>query len=161
MRYVAIARHGDPLSRNYESGLSELGVEQAQALGVYLKNQIGEGSIRLITSPLGRAQETARIVAGELGASSVETLDYLAGSQGINEGYTEGNVSYQRRLMSNIESRGRNADAVVVISHEDVCEDFATFYLRAELAINGLLDRIGRGQAFLFDLVERTVRKIP
>ena len=73
---IYLVRHGQTqfnrerrIQGHVDSPLTELGVRQAEASGALLADLIRdpEDGWRIVSSPLGRAQATARIIAGRLG----------------------------------------------------------------------------------------------
>lgn len=74
MTELLLIRHALPVSGVQTPGLSEEGVEQARRLGSWLK---GEDVDALVTSPMRRAVETARIVADQMGRQVDGTVDDL------------------------------------------------------------------------------------
>jgi len=77
---IYLVRHGQTefnrerrLQGHVDSPLTELGMRQAAAVGVLLRElTAGEPGWRIVTSPLGRARRTAEIVAEALGVAEVE-----------------------------------------------------------------------------------------
>ena len=77
---IYLVRHGETefnrerrIQGHVDSPLTELGVRQAHAVGRLLRDLIREpAGWRIISSPLGRAQATAEIIAGKLGGLPVE-----------------------------------------------------------------------------------------
>ncbi|MFI4966582.1 MAG: histidine phosphatase family protein [Caulobacterales bacterium] len=82
---IYLVRHGQTefnrerrIQGHVDSPLTALGVRQAQAVGRLLRDLIREpAGWRIVSSPLGRAHATARIVAGKLGGLDVELDDRL------------------------------------------------------------------------------------
>lgn len=74
MTELLLIRHALPVSGVQTPGLSEEGEEQARRLGSWLK---GEDVDALVTSPMRRAAETARIVADQMGRDIDGTVDAL------------------------------------------------------------------------------------
>lgn len=76
-------RHGESVANSqnniatFESPLTEKGLEQARKTGIELK---GKGITKIVCSPFTRAQQTAEIIAGELGipVDHIEVIDELA-----------------------------------------------------------------------------------
>ena len=67
---IMIIRHGDP---DYETdSLTEKGIREAEALHDFLKDKKYDAAY---CSPLGRAQQTARIALGK--DAKITTLDWL------------------------------------------------------------------------------------
>ena len=73
---IYLVRHGQTeynrehrIQGHVDSALTELGVRQAQASAALLADLIGdpEDGWRIISSPLGRAHDTAKIIGGRLG----------------------------------------------------------------------------------------------
>ncbi len=77
---IYLVRHGETefnrerrIQGHVDSPLTELGVRQARAVGRLLRDLIPEPEgWRIVASPLGRAQATARIIAEALGGLPVE-----------------------------------------------------------------------------------------
>jgi ribonuclease H / adenosylcobalamin/alpha-ribazole phosphatase len=98
---VHFVRHGESVSNAAPGGmalpavqgdrLTDLGREQAAAVARYLG---GVGATRVLTSPLGRARETAEILGERLGLP-VEELDELQELR-ESEGYEELSLEDQR-----------------------------------------------------------------
>jgi ribonuclease H / adenosylcobalamin/alpha-ribazole phosphatase len=98
---VHFVRHGESVSNAARGGmeipavqgdrLTDLGREQAATVARYLG---GVGATRVLTSPLGRARETAEILGGRLGLP-VEELDELQELR-ESEGYEELSLEDQR-----------------------------------------------------------------
>ncbi len=79
---VAFVRHGQTLwnlekrtQGHLDSPLTDLGISQAKTSAQKLNNFI---SNTIISSPLGRAYETARIIATEKGISEILIFDFFA-----------------------------------------------------------------------------------
>jgi broad specificity phosphatase PhoE len=63
MTKIYIVRHGEKEGREENSHLSDVGINQAEATAQYLKNR---GISSIYSSPLIRAQDTAKIIAKTL-----------------------------------------------------------------------------------------------
>jgi broad specificity phosphatase PhoE len=78
---IYLVRHGETafnrehrLQGHVDSPLTDLGERQAHAVGRLLRDLVGdEPGWRIIASPLGRAQKTAEIIAGQLRGIPIET----------------------------------------------------------------------------------------
>ncbi|WP_255989628.1 histidine phosphatase family protein [Chitinolyticbacter albus] len=74
-RTLYLLRHGQTeynrdrrLQGQCDSPLTELGIEQARAMGATLRRELGDtNSWQVWASPLGRAMQTARLVSDQLG----------------------------------------------------------------------------------------------
>ena len=86
MSVLFLVRHGQSewnrigrIQGRSESPLTELGRQQAAALGRLLGSILSDPGIDIVASPLSRAFETATIIAGELGraAGDVRTDDRI------------------------------------------------------------------------------------
>ena len=86
MSVLYLVRHGQSewnrigrIQGRRESPLTELGRQQAAALGRLLLSTLPDPGIDIVASPLSRAFETATIIAGELGraAGDVRTDDRI------------------------------------------------------------------------------------
>ncbi len=65
---IFLVRHGEAAAswgQSRDPGLSELGIQQAERTAQELQNLVGE-TVKLISSPLARARETARPMAERL-----------------------------------------------------------------------------------------------
>lgn len=69
----------------YDTSLSELGMTQAEKAGRYLKSII-ESEVRIVSSDLKRAAETAEIIAGILGGTVSHDKGFREMSYGDAEG---------------------------------------------------------------------------
>ena len=81
-RTIVIVRHGhyqpDPAAdEKLGPALSVLGVAQARLVGARLAGLPG-GFDRVLVSPMTRAQQTAKVIAQDLGGAPLTTLDDLA-----------------------------------------------------------------------------------
>jgi probable phosphoglycerate mutase len=82
---IYLVRHGQTefnrerrIQGHVDSPLTELGVRQAEAVGRLLAELIREPEgWRIVSSPLGRAQSTAELIAARLGGLPVELDDRL------------------------------------------------------------------------------------
>jgi probable phosphoglycerate mutase len=79
---IYLVRHGQTefnAARRYQgsldSPLTALGVAQARAIGLKLRDLIDPVEAMLFTSPQGRAQETARLIASEAGIATAPVVD--------------------------------------------------------------------------------------
>ena len=86
MSVLYLVRHGQSewnrigrIQGRSESPLTELGRQQAAALGRLLRSILPDPGLGIVASPLSRAFETAKIIAGELGraAGDVRTDDRI------------------------------------------------------------------------------------
>ena len=88
MTVLYLVRHGQSewnrigrIQGRSESPLTDLGREQAVALGRMLRTVLPDPGLDIVASPLARAFETAEIIAGELG----RTADEVRADQRIND----------------------------------------------------------------------------
>ncbi len=80
--FAYLTRHGETAFNQEgryqgqcDSPLTELGRQQATAVARLLSETLHDRAVRLVTSPLGRAQATAEIYAGILGTSALVEVD--------------------------------------------------------------------------------------
>lgn len=73
----------------YDTGLTERGRRQAEAIAIRLRTDIGDSIPRLFSSDLARAGETAAAIANELRVPLTEMSDLREKSYGIAEGKPE------------------------------------------------------------------------
>lgn len=81
-RTIVLVRHGhylpDPSAdEKLGPALSVLGIAQARLVGARLAGLPG-GFVRVLASPMTRAQQTAKVIVDDLGAGELVTLDDLA-----------------------------------------------------------------------------------
>lgn len=90
---LILARHGQTdanahglLQGRSDLALNQVGIEQAQALGEFLRARYGSSIERLYCSPLRRAVETAEIIARSIGCEPVLDERLIEVSYGQWEG---------------------------------------------------------------------------
>lgn len=77
---IYLVRHGEThfnregrLQGHVDSGLTDRGRGQAEAVAAQLKELVGDpGGWRILASPLGRTRRTAQIIAARLGVADIE-----------------------------------------------------------------------------------------
>ncbi|WP_102224846.1 histidine phosphatase family protein [Acidimangrovimonas sediminis] len=98
---IYLMRHGETAFNaegryqgRIDTPLTDLGRDQAAAVAAALAERIGAAPLRIFASPLGRARETARIVADRVAqAATITVLDGLAElSLGRWEGLTRAEI---------------------------------------------------------------------
>lgn len=104
------ARSGEPAAHSDSDRLTEKGVEQAHAAGAGLRDL---GITRLLSSPLRRAQETARAVGEALGLDA-EEIDYT-GELTSAESFEQA-VARVRRLKAELEA-GEDGELPLLVTH--------------------------------------------
>ncbi|MCU1569788.1 MAG: histidine phosphatase family protein [Naasia sp.] len=117
MTHLVLVRHGqtdwnlqERIQGSSDIPLNETGREQARAAGRLLADQHWDA---IVSSPLSRALETARIIAAEVGLHSVQTVDDLRERHyGAAEGLTGAEV--EARFDGGRQVTGRESrDAVI------------------------------------------------
>jgi broad specificity phosphatase PhoE len=103
-------RSGEPAAHSNSDRLTEKGIEQAHAAGAALRDH---GITRLLSSPLRRAQETARAVGDALGLDP-EEIDYT-GELTSGESFEEA-VERVRRLKAELET-GADGELPLLVTH--------------------------------------------
>lgn len=103
-------RSGEPAAHSDSDRLTEKGLEQAHAAGAGLRDL---GITRLLSSPLRRAQETARAVGDALGLDA-EEIDYT-GELTSGESFEQA-VERVRRLKAELES-GEDGELPLLVTH--------------------------------------------
>ncbi len=187
MTHLLLIRHGESLwnaekriQGQGDSPLSERGVEQVRRLAVRLKLlDRGQEVAAVYASPLGRARQTAHIVARELGLAVVfdeRLAEYNVGAltglraedvaeryphiwQGWQEGRRmpypgeEGGEAFHRRVAAAMDDivRRHSDETVAVICHGGTLRA----YLVAMLGLNG-----ERWYTFAFDNASLTIVKL-
>lgn len=115
MQKIYFIRHGQRNDRIPGSPLSQAGVEEAKKTAIYLKNLIGKKKVELLTSPIGRAQETATEIAKQLDLQ-IETVDWLS----INSRLPEGKNSREDFLKLIAEKK----TDLILVSHSQTIRNF-------------------------------------
>ncbi len=119
------------------STLTERGREQARGAGIWLASRKPDA---VLTSPLGRARETAQIIARELGIASVQSLEELTEiDTGIFTGLTWAEAE-ERHPQVHRQLQRRSWDGV------PGAESSAALYDRAEAAWAILFGLFGEGK---------------
>jgi broad specificity phosphatase PhoE len=80
---IYLVRHGETvwnregrMQGHLDSPLTETGVAQATAIGRRLRLELpGDDDVAVVTSPLGRARQTALVLCGELGIAPHELVE--------------------------------------------------------------------------------------
>jgi broad specificity phosphatase PhoE len=103
-------RSGEPAAHSDSDRLTEKGLEQALAAGAGLRDL---GITRLLSSPLRRAQETARAVGDALGLDA-EEIDYT-GELTSGESFEQA-VARVRRLKAELEA-GEDGELPLLVTH--------------------------------------------
>lgn len=103
-------RSGEPAAHSDSDRLTEKGVEQAHAAGAGLRDL---GITRLLSSPLRRAQETARAVGDAIGLDA-EEIDYT-GELTSGESFEQA-VARVRRLKAELEA-GEDGELPLLVTH--------------------------------------------
>ncbi len=140
--------------RNGRSDIQHLtgdGIEEMRALAVKLKNLIPPGSPTLIvTSPLSRALESARIL-GEVLRQDVVTCDVLQFAA-----YRFGN-----QLKVAIEAQARLYDIVIVVTHGESPSGILNAFKRERGGSAVLRQTIPEGTALIMSLDTGIFNPIP
>ncbi|MFK8907289.1 histidine phosphatase family protein [Streptomyces sp. YS-3] len=108
-RYLYLARHGEALPD--ESGLTENGRRQAVLLGRRLR---GSPLSVVLHSPLARAEQTARLIHGELDGVPLESselagdyIPYVPRAEELPAQWAEGLLDRLARFPARMRERGR------------------------------------------------------
>lgn len=156
MKHLFIARHGSCDERHR---LDSIGHEQARELSLAIKDIIQENSFYLFCSTVPRAIEYAQDIATHFGFSSnPEQVRQFGWEE--NGNFHRGAYKEQREFLRGIEDR---AEAVIVITHRPVAEDFLRFFTRLEWNQPEFfrLPAVFPGKSVYFDLDQRKYKTIP
>lgn len=131
---VIVCRHGKPEGTEYgrrylgltDESLSEEGRKQAEELGGHLVELIAGAPVRIVSSPLLRALETALVIKEHLGCEFIETDRELAE---INMGEWDGKSfsEVMEEYPQEYEARGRDLWNYQVSGGESFAEAGARF----------------------------------
>jgi len=132
MRKIGFIRHAVYHSPEVNGGIvGNLGRIEANFLAKSLRKRLSAletGSVKIISSPAGRALGTAEIIASELGAGNVATYSCLWSDRDNKEDFTEINGVIEKEFDSE--------SVLLVVSHADVVDEFTEEFLIR----HGLLD---------------------
>jgi len=157
MRHLFIARHGDYGFKD----LTEKGKHQTEILGKTIKELLNKDSSCIISSNATRALQSAEILASHLGLSEVEQIpDLWSGIGAPEEGY-HGYHEENKRLMRMINEKGEQTDGLIMVTHMELIEHFAPYFLREELKQERHFSKISEGQAVHFDKEKRKYQILP
>lgn len=99
MAVILLARHGQTrfnaerrLQGHLDSPLTARGVAQAQAMGRAVAGEVGRAPLTILSSPLGRAETTARIIAGMVSAEITLDDNLREVSLGLWDGHTDDEI---------------------------------------------------------------------
>jgi broad specificity phosphatase PhoE len=115
LRTLIVVRHGMAA----ESGLSDQGREQVARLGESLTNLV-DGRTVVITSPVMRAKESARILADRLGAG-MEEHECLRAENNASDDQFE-------RTVELVNHRSGRYETVILSTHMSFVQRFPTFW---------------------------------
>lgn len=137
--------------------LSELGIQQANKIGENLKNELNTQEIKMYSSDLLRAKETAQIVGKYLNTEPILKTELRERNLGrccgkpvkwINENRDMEEKTIDDRLFSDAESRRdewnrlkpffeeiikSNDELIIIVSHGDLLSVFNTMFLGLDI----------------------------
>lgn len=147
MEKVIILRHGDyDRMRN----LSEKGKDQIRRTAEFLRPHIEGKSIVLLSSPVGRAVQSAQELKERLGiASSVELHDALDSNH----------VTRTANVMDLIEQQ--TADVVLVMTHFELTKYLPRSWAHKHLSVKNFPEEpLMKGGAWIIDCEAKTCEEI-
>ncbi|WCM63156.1 histidine phosphatase family protein [Paenibacillus polymyxa] len=112
--YILYFRHAEPFPRSGDSELSEIGEEQATALGNFFREQNIPVQLPVVTSSARRAQQTGKAAFQNIYVEeALYDMDTL-----FRENPTEEEQARQNRLLTLLESNPAEGFNKVLIAHQ-------------------------------------------
>ena len=173
MKYLIIVRHGKYIDKRIgdngkriDEKISDDGIKQMKYLAQQIKDN-GAESYHIASSTAPRATDSAEVLAKELGAE-VDTVQYLwSGSDAPRDSFfKDRSENSKEKLMNVIDKRRSRAEALLILSHLEICEFLPRFFMRREWKLEGgveetptgqkvYIGEIGKGQAVHIDLEQK------
>lgn len=148
MDKLVIVRHG-----HYDSNdqLSECGRVQIRELSKKLKSSINGSPLLILTSNQDRARQSAEILGS---AFNVGFEEYeILWSEGKHPEDLPGALEL-------IRSRKNDAEVIVLVTHYEYVEDFPRYFGKNELGVELRSHLIDKGQAWVIDCQQKTIKHI-
>ena len=158
MRHFFIARHG----AYYINGrLNKVGEKHIAALGQAIKEILNGSSVYIISSTAPRALDSSQMLARELKLTGrieeMPCLWYAADSQHYDP-VGELDLDHIYKI---VDERRNNADALILMAHEELRDAFAAYFSRVEFGKSHCFSSIEKGQADHFCVSEESYQLIP
>ncbi len=148
MRYLAVVRHGD---YKPSGDITSSAVEKAIALGKELE-VYKDGNGLVLSSPVLRAVQTARVLAEEL-KLPFQQNDLLASQYG----YKRFDIA---PLLATINEMAGSVGLLIVVTHEEIATLLPAVYGETMLNKKIPQQRVAKGNAVVIDCEERTYTTI-
>lgn len=145
LRLLVIVRHGD---QNPDGELSPVGQEKMRRLAVCLKRLAPGAGIRLVSSPVKRASQSARILSEYLEAplEEDEALHPL--------------VLRDDFFLKFVEQRVNGSRVMVVVTHKEYAAFFANSYVLLRWGVDEWPEELKRGEAYLISSEKKSIELI-
>ncbi|HEC94285.1 MAG TPA: histidine phosphatase family protein [Candidatus Kaiserbacteria bacterium] len=146
MKHLIVVRHGD----YYENGLSDDGRKKIKCLAHKLRPYVSGESVVILTSPVGRAYESAGILCSFFGVSC-EKYEIL---------WSEN--SHPKDFAGTLELVRLNnkSDTLILVTHYEYVETFPQYFAMSELGISLSSYLIGKGEAWVIDCQQKVLTHI-
>jgi len=105
------------------------------------------GPVRFVCSPLARAKHTAEVLALRLRPVEIGFHDALASGMGADRAHQADVAAIHEVVTSSF----GGAESLVVVTHLEVCRDYPSYYVSAELGLSEQLPSLGRAEALVID----------
>lgn len=145
MRTLVIVRHG-----NYgkDLHLDDSGRADIARLAVQLNQYINGGSIRILTSPVDRAQESAHILGMSFGVDP-QPHELLWSDNNHDEDLPA--------ALELVRTQGHGVDALLLVTHYEYVGLFPEYFGKQELGVSFPIKFIEKGEAWVIDYDQKTV----
>ena len=146
MKKLVVVRHG---AYNEDLRLDELGQAQISGLAEKLKARVGGTTVRVLSSPLCRADESAEILASALGApmGPAEMFDVLRRSEGFEN------------ILNLVRAHEAEAETLVLVGHEWLFA-FPEFYAKNVLRLELCAPKLKFGEACILDCEKKNLAHV-
>ncbi len=155
MKYLIPVRHG---ANNCDGDLSKEGVTQIECLLDHLRTYTNGKSVRILSSRIPRAKQSAGIIASGLNAVSSPTTIL---SETLHS-YDPNLQTKLEELRIFAEEEGKNCDVLILVTHQPQTKFFPQYYMRVALGV-GITQSTDAdyGCAPVIDVEGRTIEMIP
>ncbi len=157
MNHLFIIRHA-----SYGPGprINPQGVHQLKILGKEIQEIVKNDSVLILASTAPRALDSANTLAPFFKNKIIEPIEYLwSGPDSPNNMLP--NHPHPKNLWNIIEERKNKADALLMVSHMEVCDLFPSYFFEKEFARKESIESLPRGKAVWFDLQKQAFAYLP
>lgn len=161
LKHLFLVRHGSYISGSGD--LTEGGIRQMRAMAGAIRERVAAGRTCLVSSVAKRAVNSSNVLIEELGLSDFEREEYLWSGPDVPRDLDTYWKSHDcARVMGIVQARERQADALVVVTHLEVAEDFPTYFVqqRFDPEDKGIRE-LEKGEGVYFDLEGKRYEIIP